>query len=47
MLDITSHIQFKVLLNLQIHKDVYNFSKKIFFGGIQGTLLEDYFSGKN
>lgn len=47
MLDITSSIQFKVLLNLQIYKDVYNFSKKNFFGGIQGTLLEDYFSGKN
>lgn len=30
MLDITSRIQFKVLLNLQIYKDVYNFSKKSF-----------------
>ena len=30
LLDITSRIQFKVLLNLQIHKLVYNFSKKSF-----------------
>ena len=30
LLDITSRIQFKVLLNLQIHKFVYNFSNKSF-----------------